>query len=336
MFHRRKRGNIWYVYWQENGKQKAKAVSIDLQATKQFEIELAKRLYAKKNGLFYGNHRFDELCNDYIKNFSKINKKPRTIKKDEYVIKYFKKICKDIKYCKDFNIESINRFRSERLQSGKTQSTVNRSLQVLKSMIKYAYKKKYIYTDFSSDIKLFSIPKEAKSWVMDKKEIDILLEKTNHPYKTAFLLVLYGGLRRGEVCHLEWQDIDFEKENIYIRKKPHLNWEPKNRTSIRTVPIHPEIKNYLLDIKKLAGNKTNFVVFYKEDLRVLDEDTLTGMVRKIKIKLGLPREFCFHSLRHTFVYNMVKNGVPSYHISKIIGHSNTNITEQVYTHLKDT
>jgi integrase len=114
-----------------------------------------------------------------------------------------------------------------------------------------------------------------------------------------------------------------------------LNWEPKNRTSIKTVPIHPEIKDYLLEIKKLAQNKTNFVVFYKDDLRVLDEDTLTGMVRKIKIKFCLPREFCFHSLRHTFASRMAEVGVSTYKISKMLGHSNTSITEQVYTHLKD-
>ncbi|MDR0676827.1 MAG: hypothetical protein LBF97_07315 [Elusimicrobiota bacterium] len=62
MSFRKKRGNIWYVYWRENGKEIGRAISPDLQAAKEFQRELDNRLYAKKNGLFYNNYSFAELA----------------------------------------------------------------------------------------------------------------------------------------------------------------------------------------------------------------------------------------------------------------------------------
>jgi integrase len=336
MFHRKKRGNIWYLYWRENGKQKSRAVSPDLQAVKQFELELANRLYAKKNGLLINNVSFDEFCKEYIALYSKPNKRPRSIEKDIFIIRTFKKYCPEIKYVKNFDDNALNSYKVKRKNDGKKVGTINRELGTLKNMMKYAFRKRYIDYNYSPEVTFYPASKQVKDFILAEKDIEKLIANTAHPYKTAFILALYGGMRRGEICHLEWTDIDLKNNIISIKDKPHLGWSPKNKTSSRKVPMHPYLKEYLLTIKILAENKTNFVVFYSQDFSALNEDVLSSMVRKIKIKLGLPKEFCFHSLRHTFVSKMAELGVSTYHISKIIGHSNTNITEQVYTHLKDT
>jgi integrase len=336
MFHRRKKGNKWYVSWRENGKQREKAVSSDLQIVKKFELQLANRLESQKNGVVISNVTFEDLCYEYIEDYSKIYKRERSVERDYLIIKNFKKSCPNIKFVKQFTDTVLEDFKVIRKKAGISEATINRELGTLKNMMKFAYKKKYLDTDYFSNVQKFKITNGVKKFILEEKYIEKLIKNTSHPYKTAFVLALYAGLRRGEVCNLEWNDIDFENNLIDIKPKMHLKWSPKTNTSIRKAPIHPYLKEYLLDLKKISNDKTSFVCFYKERFNRLNEQVLTHYVIRIKASLGLPKEFCFHSLRHTFVSKMAEFGVPTYHISKIIGHSNTNITEQVYTHLKDT
>jgi integrase len=101
---------------------------------------------------------------------------------------------------------------------------------------------------------------------------------------------------------------------------------------MRDVPIHPRLLQCLLG--KIKERQSPFILAY-EDGRRLDEKVLCGMNRKFRLKLDIPG-FCFHVLRHTFVSRMAGAGADIFAISKIIGHSNTQITESTYTHLKDT
>ncbi|MCP4482258.1 MAG: site-specific integrase [bacterium] len=338
MFHRKKRGKqgVYYVYWRENGRQRSKAVSSNLQTVKIFEKQLTERLYAKKNGLTFNNFSFDELCEEYMEYYSKPNKKPRSIVLDKSTIRNFQNLCPEVRKVRHFNDMSVNTYKMRRKSTGVKDSTVNRELGTLKTIFRYFYNNNYSEQDYSSDISFFKVNHKAKDFVLSSEMIKDILEVIKVPYKTAFLLALYAGLRRGEACHLEWNDVDFENSLLNVTEKPHLKWAPKNRTSIRKVPIHSFLKEYLLELKEQAGEKTNFVCFSSSNYKRLDEGVLTSTVTKMKRSLNLPKEFCFHALRHTFVSKMSENGMPSYHISKIIGHSSSTVTEQIYTHLKDT
>ncbi|MCP4481465.1 MAG: site-specific integrase [bacterium] len=338
MFYRKKRGKkgVWHVYWREDGKQRSKAVSTDLQVVKKFEIALAVRLQAQKSGMVIDNVSFEDFCNEYIDNYSKLHKRPRTVKQDLVKINNFKKYCPEVRFVKQFNEDSLNDFKIRRKNDGIKEVTINRGLETFKNMIKYAYKRKYIDRDFSSDITKFKIQTAPRQFTLDAEQINLLLKSSRPPYKTAIILGLCTGLRRGEVCHLEWSDVDFEKNTLNITEKPHLNWAPKNNSSYRKVPIHPDLKQYLLKLYEEAKGKTNFVCFYPENNHPLKEMALSATIRKTRKRLGLPDELCFHALRHTFVSIMSEEGKPTYHISKIIGHSKTATTEQIYTHLKDT
>jgi integrase len=149
-------------------------------------------------------------------------------------------------------------------------------------------------------------------------EVETFMSNIHEPYLTACQLALWHGLRRGEVCHLELTDIDFSNNIIKIQKKPHLNWNPKNETSIRTIPIHLKIKNYLnkryIQAKK---SKSKFICFFEDSGKELDEDVLSSMFIKLKKKINIERKgkilsgnFSFHSLRHKFITTLINSGQP--------------------------
>ena len=48
-------------------------------------------------------------------------------------------------------------------------------------------------------------------------------------------LMIFTGLRKGEVRHLEWSDVDFSKRLLHVR--PKETWGPKTESSARTVPL---------------------------------------------------------------------------------------------------
>jgi integrase len=335
MSFRKKRGEMWYVYWKENGKLKAKAVSRDLQATKEFQITLENQIFAKKHNITIKNVKLSVAFEEYI-TFKKAKSAKRTTLREICCYRQFQEWNKNkIKYIQDLNSNIINEYKLFRQNQNKSIATINKDLLMLKCLLKFAYMRKYISSkDMLEEIKLYRESKASTDYIATDKDIKTLIENTKHPYKTAVIIALYTGMRRGEICHLEWTDIDFEKNMISIKEKQ--DWKPKNATSTRTIPIQPKLKKYLLEIKKLADNKTNSVLFYTENFETINEDVLTSMIRKIKIKLNLDNNFHLHSLRHLFVSKMAEKGVPVHYISKLVGHSNSIITEQVYTHLKDT
>lgn len=71
-------------------------------------------------------------------------------------------------------------------------------------------------------------------------------------YKTLIKLILYTGMRNGEAMGLEWQDIDFSQNMISVRRVSQylggigvFTKEPKNKTSVRTIPVVPEVMGML-------------------------------------------------------------------------------------------
>jgi hypothetical protein len=111
MFHykNKKRREVYRVYWYENDKHHSKAISPDLQATKEWMSRLADRLYAQKNnGSLMRNHLFNDFCKEYIDKYSKIIKQKRTQQKDISVVERFKKLCHEVVYTHQFTDNALN------------------------------------------------------------------------------------------------------------------------------------------------------------------------------------------------------------------------------------
>ncbi|MDR0675614.1 MAG: tyrosine-type recombinase/integrase [Elusimicrobiota bacterium] len=101
------------------------------------------------------------------------------------------------------------------------------------------------------------------------------------------------------------------------------------------VYIAIKLKEYLKKIKKDAENKTNFVLYYPNTYEAINEDVLTSIFTKFKKKYKLSPDFCLHSLRHFHVTELAECNTSSHHIAKLVGHTNSKITEEIYTHLRD-
>lgn len=185
---------------------------------------------------------------------------------------------------------------------------------------------------------------------MDEKDAAKLLELIENEdmqYKTMIKLLLYTGFRRGELCGLEWDDIDFERKMITIRRSSLyipgegiFEDETKNYSSARSIKVPAIAFEMLSDFKKWqtelrlkAGDKWHDTnrLFTQWDGLPIHPDSITKWFRSFIKQSGLPN-ISIHSLRHTNATLQIAGGVPISTVSSRLGHSNTSTTGKIYVH----
>lgn len=187
----------------------------------------------------------------------------------------------------------------------------------------------------------------------EKKEVEILsqleqakleshiLSKINIR-KLCILLVLYTGLRVGEICGLKWENIDFENECLYVKrtiqrikcddgihKTKLIESTPKSPSSIRKVPVPSFIMNLL---KKYYTKGEDFIL--SQSTKLYDPRLLENCFSRLIKKLGI-KKIKFHALRHTFATRSIEAGVDVKTLSELLGHSSVDITLKTYIHTSD-
>lgn len=174
-----------------------------------------------------------------------------------------------------------------------------------------------------------------------------LLEKEPIQYQTMITLLVYTGIRRGELCGLEWKDIDFENQVMhvvrsaqYIGNKTMITKEPKTKSGIRhfSLSIHACIllkkyKRWQLEQKFNAGDRweESDRLFTSWNGKPIHPDTVTDWFSKFIKRSGLPY-VTLHSLRHTNATLMIAEGTDVCTVSRRLGHANTATTLNIYAH----
>jgi integrase len=140
---------------------------------------------------------------------------------------------------------------------------------------------------------------------LTEEEIGKLLELANGWFRPVLLTAIYAGLREGEMIYLEWDDVDFDRRLIHIRRK--AGWIPKSSgRSIRErdVAIPHELAKYLREFKKTPANRDNLVFHNKEGEPL--KPGLRKVLTRLTAKCGFPEVTQFHALRHTYATHLIK------------------------------
>ena len=160
--------------------------------------------------------------------------------------------------------------------------------------------------------------------------------------EAGIIVALYGGLRIGEICALQWGDINFENETIQVsktmiriqnvnkasgeKKTKILISSPKTQSSNRLIPMPSFVMKVLSQIKQEAD-----IFLITGTTSYMEPRTYLEKYKQILKKAGL-KPFPFHSLRHTFATRCVESGFDTKSLSEILGHANVNTTLQRYVH----
>lgn len=144
-------------------------------------------------------------------------------------------------------------------------------------------------------------------------------------------LALYAGLRRAEIAGLQWQDIDLANGVITISRIKHrvkgqlIIAPPKSTAGVRTIPIAPDLLPVLRQHYRLEPS--GFCITTAPEAI----DRAWQRIQKSKIKLSQP--YRLHDLRHTYITRALLSGIAPRVVQYLAGHSNLELTLQIYTHI---
>lgn len=171
----------------------------------------------------------------------------------------------------------------------------------------------------------------------DFKRLEGYLFLQEKPHDIGELLLLETGMRIGEMCGVKWGDINFDNKTIKIKRTVQRIYEYENKKSEmnvgrtktsageRIVPITEKICEHLKKYQK--DNEIYVASGRKTPTEPRTHRQYHKMVmKKIGIDYIPP-----HGLRHTFATRAIQFGVDPKTVSAILGHSNSNITLNIYT-----
>lgn len=179
-----------------------------------------------------------------------------------------------------------------------------------------------------------------------KKLLDVL-DNESVKYKTLIQLALDSGARRSEICALRWSDINMETHMMSITKSLKVvegvidekttKTESSKReimlseSTIKQLEEYREWQNAYKLINKQRWIGTDDRIFTAIDGSYMFPGTCDHILRKIVKKYNLD-PICFHELRHTCASLLINSGIDPKTVSKRLGHADTSITMEIYTH----
>ena len=273
-------------------------------------------------------------------------------------------------FLQDVEKEHIKEFYEAQLALGKKAKTIHRYHANLRKAIALAVEENLISTFFMADVKRPAISEDEifePKFLSESEAIAIVNAAKSHPLELTVIIGVYYGLRRGEICGLRWSAISFDTNTITVnhtiavarvRKKgkndPGYDVQPrhkvvfsrnrgKSKKSLRSLPLVPELRTMLLEVKKrqeyyreLCGNCYNNefadYIYTDEMGKRNNPDYITRTFPRFLERNGFSR-IRFHDLRHTSGSLLVAKGVPMKLVQEWLGHSDFNLTANVYAHL---
>ncbi len=200
--------------------------------------------------------------------------------------------------------------------------TVNYELRCLFTFFRWCIKQNHLFANPAANIEKFRIPKRSLPRFMTSDELRKFFAACSEDERRLFCTILLTGMRKGEIAHLTWEDINFELGVIFIQAKPEIGWQPK--TDERIIPISPTLQQLLLE--QFARQRSKQWVFANQkgqpDRHILEK------LKRICRRAGI-RAATVHALRHSFGAHLRMAGVSLADIADLLGHKDL-ATTQIY------
>lgn len=205
-----------------------------------------------------------------------------------------------------------------------------------------------IYKNVGLKIKLPPKYKEEKRPLNDIEKKAISKAEFTDKEKVFVYILLYCGLRRGEILALSKADIDKKNNEISIRNavtfdhgKPIFKSYPKSFSGIRTIPIPDDLGEilypylgrlkglYLFEMERKSGlmTESSYNKFWSKIISKINVSA--GGNKDIQVIHGLTA----HVLRHNYATMLYYAGIDVKDAQRLLGHSSIKLTLDIYTHL---
>lgn len=236
--------------------------------------------------------------------------------------------------------------------SGYSSSYVSKIFDVIKQIFTEAYRNSLITYNPTEGLKKPTGSKNKQRRAITDKERELTLKVAEYHRGGLFVLImLYCGLRPGEVAALQWNNIDLDKRIIHVTralKSDNTINLPKTSSGIRDVPV-PDV----LLTRLKAEHKGPFdLVCTNSYGNHYTESSIQAMWESFRNQLNIvagckvfrnqvqppyaiAQDLTLYCYRHTYCTDLQAAGVPINVAKEFMGHSSISVTAQIYTHKSD-
>ena len=162
--------------------------------------------------------------------------------------------------------------------------------------------------------------------VLKPDQVVAIAQRLHEPYATLVLFLAVTGLRIGEAIGIKWSDFDEDVLKICRRIYEGKADTTKTEGSNRSLPIPALL---LKRLRSLGG--TEWVFRSRENTPINPGNALKRYIRPVTKALGIPLGG-WHDFRHTLTTGLLRSGISPKVVSEILGHSDVEITLNVYDH----
>ena len=316
-----KRNGKYYCRFQIDGERHHYlcAGATDEKQAKKIEQAFMYKVQQQQNGVIPKedkNITLSKLMTLYS-NYAKINNKDskRSDNKIDVIQKFFG-LTKKIKQIKKSDVEDFRQFLKDKKKLAP--ATINRYVCVLSKAFNLAIDDDIIEYNPCRGVKKLKEDNEIIRYLTKEEEIR-LYEVLPLYLKPIVVCALQTGLRKDNILHLRWEQIDIEYGFIEIEKQNN-----KGHKQIR-IPITETLLNEF----KAIGIKSKGYVF----INPLTEKPYNTIHKSwtTALKAAKIENFRFHDLRHTVGTRLIEKGVDIKTVQELFAHSSI-ITTQRYLH----
>jgi integrase len=244
----------------------------------------------------------------------------------------------------DISEEEVQKFVNKKIAAGLSQKTVRDVLVVLKMILRFAVKHG-LMAHHQIDIVFPTEREKADVEVLtinNQRQLMTYVKENFTFLNLGIFICLNAGLRIGEVCALQWDDIDVTSGVIRVSKTIQRIYlvdgeqkyteliidKPKTKNSIREIPMTRDLMAMVKPFKRIV--RGDYYVLTNAAAPT-EPRTYRTYFNKLQKQLGLPK-MRFHGLRHSFATRCIESKCDYKTVSVLLGHSNISTTLNLYVH----
>jgi integrase len=258
--------------------------------------------------------------------------KPRTLERYKEVLSHFERLIGRRKYIEAITRLDIDDYKIDRSKESKGKgkvttpvaaSTINFEVTVLRSFFYYLIRERGIKMENPcANFKMLRAAKErlkSKPHTYSQDEINRLLAACNPASRAMYGTLLLTGLRKEELAHLSWDDVDFRHSMIRVRAKE--DFIPKDYEE-RDIPMPPDLIALLKGLPRAAE-----WVFPVLNGNRFGRNEMLRRLKRIATRAKVSNA-TLHKFRHTYATRLLEQGADIVTVQHLLGHSDIETTRK--------
>jgi integrase len=309
-----KRGNVWWAYYYIDGVRHQESTGTsNRRIAERIEQRLKDDAALSHHGLATSDPRmtFEMLAAYFMANASP---RPHHLDRLKHLLPFFGPV-----ELRRISKGMVREYRDARHRAKRMcDATINRDVAVLRHLLYWAVDEGYLGANPLTRVRLAPERRTPRP-VLTRSEEMKLLEKSPLHLRELIILALDTGLRRGELTHQRWEQVDLDRGVLQVSRSKTLQGEG------REVPLTRRVKEVLEHRVTSSG----YVFTYRGQPIGSIKTAWRTALRSAQL-----RHVRFHDLRHTFNTRLLEAGVLREVRKALMGHVSGEGVHGVYTHVE--